>query len=101
MSKKGARGELASARVELPPTRHARTKGRNGWFTPRLFEAVIHRHRDGTPLVTIRQYSRRAPSRAGAPCEYTLPLLTYRDFAREIEAALDKALTKGLNHMPR
>jgi hypothetical protein len=93
MTKRDARGELASARVELPPTPHARTKGRNGWFTPRLLEAVVHRHRDGTPLVTIRQYSRRTPSAAGAPSEWTLPLSTYRSFAAVIEHALDEGLT--------
>jgi hypothetical protein len=58
-------------------------------------EVTVHRHRDGTPLVTIRQYSRRAPARAGAPSEYTLPLMTYRRFADEIERALDDALTNG------
>jgi hypothetical protein len=93
MSKKGARGELASARVELPLTPHARTKGRNGSFSPRLLQAVIHRHADGTPLITIRHYSRRQPANAGAPSECTLPLFTYRYFARQIESALDDALT--------
>lgn len=97
MRKMDARRALASARVELPPTHHARTKGRNGWFTPRTLEAIVHRHRDGTPLITLRQYSRRAPTRAGAPWECTLPLSAYRNFAREIESALDDALT---NHAP-
>jgi hypothetical protein len=101
MPKKDARGELASARVELPPTRHARTKGRNGWFTPRTLEAVVHRHRDGTALITLRQFSRRAPARAGAPWECTLPLSAYRHFAREIESALDEALTNGGARRPR
>ncbi len=92
----GARGELASTRCEVPPNKYSRTKGRNGWFTPRLLQAVIHRHRDGTPLITIRQYSRRSPTRAGAPCEYTMPLLAYRSFVRQVECALDEALTKDL-----
>lgn len=93
MPKRAQQRELASARLEVPPTDYARTKGRNGWFTPRAFEVSVHRHRDGTPLVTIRQYSRRAPATAGAPSEYTLPLLTYRRFVIEIERALDLALT--------
>jgi hypothetical protein len=93
MATRGARGELASARLELPPTRHARTKGRNGWFTPRLIEAVVHKHRDGTQLITLRQYSRRAPARAGAPWECTLPLQVYREFARSLDGALVKSLT--------
>jgi hypothetical protein len=100
MPKKDARGELASTRLELPPTRHARTKGRNGWFTPRLLEAVVHQHRDGTPLITLRQYSRRAPASAGAPWECTLPLSTYRDFASGIESALD-AIAKRRRARPR
>jgi hypothetical protein len=91
--KKDASGELASARMELAPTRHARTKGRNGWFTPRAIEAAVHRHRDGTQLITLRQYSRRAPSRAGAPWECTMPLATYRAFAREVDRAVRKGLT--------
>ena len=98
MQRRGARGELASARLELPPTRHARTKGRNGWFTPRLIEAVVHKHRDGTQLITLRQYSRRAPARAGAPWECTLPLPVYREFTRALDGALDGALVKGLTN---
>jgi hypothetical protein len=76
--------------MDLAPSRHARTKGRNGWFTPRSIEAVVHKHRDGTPLITLRQYSRRAPARAGAPWECTLPIATYRSFAREINRVLRK-----------
>jgi hypothetical protein len=93
MPKRATRRELASARLEVPATGYARTKGRNGWFVPRAFEVIVHRHKDGTPLVTIRQYSRRSPARAGAPSEYTLPLLTYRWFAAEVDRALDHALT--------
>jgi hypothetical protein len=77
--------------VELAPTRHARTKGRNGWFTPRSIEAIVHRHRDGTTLITLRQYSRRAPARAGAPWECTMPVAAYREFSREVNRALRKA----------
>ena len=93
MATRAKRAELASARVEFPPIFHARTKGRNGWFTPRLFEAVIHAHRDGTPLITVRQYSGRSPARGGAPLQYTLPVFAYQHIAREIEIALDEALT--------
>ena len=93
MQTNDTRGKLASARMELPPTRHARTKGRNGWFTPRLIEAIVHKHRDGTPLITLRQYSRRAPARAGAPWECTLPISTYRQFMNDVDGALVKGLT--------
>jgi hypothetical protein len=90
MSKRDVRAAHASTRMELHPSRHARTKGRNGWFSPRFIEAVVHTHRDGTQLITLRQYSRRTPARAGAPWECTLPLATYRAFAREIDVAIQK-----------
>jgi hypothetical protein len=93
MAKRVKREVRATASVEFPPIFHARTKGRSGWFTPRRFEAVFHTHRDGTPLITLRQYSRSTAARAAAPMEYTLPLFAYQHFTREVEIALDEALT--------
>jgi hypothetical protein len=94
MTTRAARGGTSSTRMELLPTRHARTKGRNGWFTPRALEAVIYTHRDGTPMITLRQFSRRTPANAGAPWESTLPVAVYRAFARDVERELRRSLTR-------
>ncbi len=93
MTPKDATGELASARCDLPPDKHARTKGRNGWFTPRAMDAVICRDADGTLLVAIRQYSRRPPANGSAPSEWVMTLDTYQRCAEAIAGAVDRALT--------
>ena len=93
MSPKDATGELASARCELPPDKHSRIKGRNGWFTPRMLQASVRRDRDGTLIVAIRQYSRRPPSNAGAPSEWIMTLAAYRHVAEAVAALVDQALT--------
>jgi hypothetical protein len=44
------------------PCRHAlyaRAKGRNGWFVPKVLEFEFSEHADGTPLISIRLFSRR------------------------------------------
>jgi hypothetical protein len=76
----------------MAPDRHTRTKGRNGWFVPRLFQADLRRDADGTLLVALRQYSRRLPVSAGAPSEWVLPLSTYRQLTAALDAAIDEAL---------
>jgi hypothetical protein len=93
MSPKDAPGELASARCELPPDNHARTKGRNGWFTPRMLHAVVRRDRDGTLVIAIRQYSRRPPANATAPSEWIMTVEAYQRCAEAMAAAVDQALT--------
>ncbi len=48
---------------------YARAKGRNGWFVPRIIEFEFSEHEDGTPLITLRLFSRREAS--VAPLELT------------------------------
>ena len=94
MLKKGRGREFASVRMDVPPGGELRSKGRNGWFTPRVIEASIHEASDGTPLITLRQYSRRAPVGEGAPLECTLPLTVYRAIWRQVNGSASKLLTK-------
>jgi hypothetical protein len=41
---------------------YARAKGRNGWFAPKVVEFELSEHEDGTPLITLRLFSRRETS---------------------------------------
>jgi hypothetical protein len=79
--------------MDLEDDGYSRTRGRNGWFAPRIMEARIHRHRDGTPLITLRQYSRRVTASVDAPAQWTLPLAIYREFSRQVNSAASKPLT--------
>jgi hypothetical protein len=101
MPEKDAKGELASARLAIPLNHYTRTKGRNGWFKPRAIEAAVHRDADGTPLITIRQYSRRPPLGDGAPSQCTLTVALYREFAQQVDATLTKVLTKRELRTPK
>jgi hypothetical protein len=91
MSKRGTVAELA--RVELVPDGYSRSRGRNGWFTPRVMEAHVHYHADGTAMITLRQYSRRAPASDDAPAHWTMPLSIYREFSRQVNSTASKVLT--------
>jgi hypothetical protein len=77
------------------PDKYTRTKGRNGWFVPRLFQAEVRRDADGTLLVALRQYSRRLPVSAGAPSEWVLTLSMYRQLTGALDSAIDDALVVG------
>jgi hypothetical protein len=86
--------EYTSVRIDMPAEGGSRSKGRNGWFTPRIVEARLHAADDGTPMITLRQYSRRAPEGEGAPLECTLPMAIYREIWRQVNGAAPKVLTK-------
>lgn len=96
MSNKGARGELAAARFELPPHSGARATGPKGRFTPRRMDAVVTKDGDGVLLITLRQLPRPAAVASGAAAsEWTMPLLMYLQFAGRVESAIADALTNG------
>jgi hypothetical protein len=62
---------------------YARAKGRNGWFVPRAAEFEFSRHTDGTPLITLRLFSRRRT--AAAPLEIVMALNEWESQALAIQ----------------
>jgi hypothetical protein len=74
---------------------YARAKGRNGWFRPRFMEFDFADADDGTPLVTLRLYSRRES--LTAPLELTLPLHEWEAdvLAIQLKANERRALSRG------
>ncbi len=62
---------------------YARARGRNGWFVPRVLECEFSQDEDGTPLVTIRIYSRRATG--AAPIELTMSISDWEVHALAIQ----------------
>jgi hypothetical protein len=80
------------------PCRHAyyaRAKGRNGWFVPRVVEFDFSEHDDGTPLITLRVFSRRET--AVAPLELTLALPEWEShvLAIQLKANERRAVSRG------
>lgn len=67
---------------------YARARGRNGWFVPKLMEYEFSQHPDGTPLVTIRVYSRRASG--AAPLELTVAVSEWEAQALAIQLAANE-----------
>ena len=62
---------------------YARARGRNGWFVPRAMEFEFSEDRDGTPLVTLRVFSRREAD--AAPVELTLAVSEWESQALAIQ----------------
>ena len=56
--------------------RYTRAKGRNGWFVPRVIEFDFSEHEDGTPLITLRLFSRRESN--VSPIELTVALAEWQ-----------------------
>jgi hypothetical protein len=80
------------------PCRHAqyaRAKGRNGWFVPRVVEFDFAQHEDGTPLITLRLFSRRESG--ASPIELTLALNEWEAMvlAIQLRANERRALSRG------
>jgi hypothetical protein len=74
---------------------YARAKGRNGWFVPRVGEFDFSTHADGTPLITLRVFSRREST--GAPLELTLALQEWEAQVLAIQLRINerRALSRG------
>jgi len=79
---------------------YARARGRNGWFVPRTLECEFSEHEDGTPLVTLRIYSRRVTG--AAPIELTLTLVEWELQALSIQLSANEHRRKrrGRNDPP-
>ena len=80
------------------PYRHAvyaRAKGRNGWFVPRIIEFEFSDHSDGTPLITLRLFSRRESTTA--PLELTVALQEWEAHVLAIQLRANErhALSRG------
>ena len=80
------------------PYRHAtyaHAKGRNGWFVPRIIEFEFSEHGDGTPLITLRLFSRRESTTA--PLELTVALQEWEAhvLAIQLRANERRALARG------
>jgi hypothetical protein len=69
-------------RVVYRMAAYAHARGRNGPFVPRELEFEFALHDDGTPLITIRVYSRRA---GAAPIELTMALNEWESHALAIQ----------------
>ena len=73
------------------PCRHAlyaRAKGRNGWFVPRVVEFDFSEHDDGTPLITVRLFSRRESK--GAPLELTMTVSEWESHVLAIQLKINE-----------
>jgi len=79
-------------RIPYRQTMYARAKGRNGWFVPRLLEYEFSQHEDGTLLVTLRVYSRRASG--SAPLELTLSIGEWERQALTVQLAANEERRK-------
>lgn len=78
--------------------RHAhylRAKGRNGWFVPRVVEFDFSDHEDGTPLITLRLYSRREST--VSPIELTVALNEWETQVLAIQLKVNerRAISRG------
>jgi hypothetical protein len=65
---------------------YARAKGRNGWFAPKVVEFELSEHEDGTPLITVRLFSRRET--ALPPIELTVSVGAWEAQLQAIQQAL-------------
>jgi hypothetical protein len=74
-------------RITYRMAAYARARGRNGTFVPRELEFAFSLHDDGTPLITIRVYSRRA---GAAPIELTMALGEWESHALAIQLAANE-----------
>jgi hypothetical protein len=74
---------------------YARAKGRNGWFVPRVAEFDFSEHGDGTPLITLRLFSRRETG--AAPLELTLAVGEWEAQVLAIQLRVNerRALSRG------
>lgn len=75
-------------RVSYRQPAYARARGRNGNFVPRVLEYEFSRHADGTPLITIRVYSRRVAG--AAPLELTMAISEWERHALAIQLAANE-----------
>lgn len=69
-------------------TEYMRARGRNGWFLPRVVEYELSEHEDGTPLVTLRLFSRREAREA--PLELTMAVSDWETQALAIQLRLNE-----------
>jgi hypothetical protein len=67
---------------------YASARGRNGRFVPRLLECEFSEAEDGTPLITLRIYSRRETMRA--PIELTIAVVDWEIQALAIQLAVNE-----------
>lgn len=79
-------------RIPVRQAVYARAKGRNGWFVPRIMEFDFSQHADGTLLLTLRIYSRRASG--AAPLELTLPVSEWERQALTIQLSANEERRK-------
>jgi hypothetical protein len=84
---------------------YMRARGRNGWFSPRVIEYELSEHDDGTPLVTLRLFSRREAREA--PLELTMAVSDWETQALAIQLRLNEEhrqrqqRMRGLTREPR
>ncbi|HEX5479331.1 MAG TPA: hypothetical protein VFY79_06380 [Dehalococcoidia bacterium] len=80
---------------------YARAKGRNGWFVPRVLEYAFSRHADGTTLVTLRIYSRRAAD--APPVEITMSASDWERQALAVQLGVneDRRTRHRTNKLPQ
>jgi hypothetical protein len=86
-------------RLQCRHAQYARAKGRNGWFVPRIVEFEFFEHEDGTPLVTLRLFSRRES--AVPPLELTIPLSEWEAHVLTIQLRANDERKKGLGRSSR
>jgi len=75
-------------RVPYRETGYARGRGRNGAFIPRVLEFAFSQHEDGTPLITIRVFSRRTAD--APPVELTMTLHEWEHQALTIQLSANE-----------
>ena len=83
-------------RLRYSESRYARAKGRNGWFVPRIMEFEFSEYRDGTPLVTLRLFSRREAG--AAPMELTLAISEWESQALAIQLRANEERRRRAQH---
>jgi hypothetical protein len=86
-------------RLQVMHGQYARAKGRNGWFVPKIIEFDLAEHEDGTPLLTLRMFSRREA--AASPLELTLALNEWEAHVLTIQLRANAARREGLGRNSR